>query len=116
MGCVAGLWVGGLSMVFGIGCFPFWIGLDVSLFWEWFVHCWLGCFLRDARLLRFLVHVFRLGVSSVVSTHRTDMISLHSFPGDWHGQGQRDLAGGASRWTVGGGFWLHTDWGMSLYT
>ena len=47
--------------------------------------------------------VFRLGVSFVVSTHSTDVISLHSFPGDWHGQGQRVLAEGISRWTVVGG-------------
>ena len=31
------------------------------------------------------------------------MISLHSFSGDWHGQGQRVLGEGISRWIVVGG-------------
>ena len=52
--------------------------------------------------------VFRPGVSFVVSTHSTDVISLHSFPEVMHGQGQRILAGETSRWTVVGGFQLHT--------
>ena len=47
--------------------------------------------------------MFRLGVSFVVSTHSTNVISLHSFPGDWHGQGQRVLAEGILRWPVVGG-------------
>ena len=47
--------------------------------------------------------VFRLGVSVVVATHSTDVISLHSFLGAWHGQGQRVLARGIRRWTVVGG-------------
>ena len=47
--------------------------------------------------------VFKLGVSSVVSTHSTDMISFNSFPEDCHGPGQRVLAAGISRWTLVGG-------------
>ena len=50
----------------------------------------------------FWFFVFRLEVSSVVSTHSTDVISLLCFPRDWHGQGQRVLAGGISKWTVVG--------------
>ena len=51
----------------------------------------------------FWFDVFRLWVSLVVSTHSTDMICLLSFPGHWHWQGQRVLAGGIRRWTVVGG-------------
>ena len=60
-----------------------------------------GFYFWVARLRRFFGFVVsRLGVSFVFSTHSTDVISLHSFPGGWHGQGQRVLAEGISRWTV----------------
>ena len=59
----------------------------------------MGC--TSAEVFSFVV--FRLGVSFVVSTHSTDVISLHSFPWDWHGQGQMVSAEGTSRWTVVGG-------------
>ena len=48
----------GLSTVFGIGFFPFYIGLDVSLFSDLFLHCRLGDFSWAARLRRFLVRSF----------------------------------------------------------
>ena len=47
--------------------------------------------------------VFKLEVSYVVFTNSTDVISFNSLSGDWHGQGQRALAAGISRWTVVGG-------------
>ena len=84
--------------------FSFLDGLEVSLFCELFVHCRSGDFLMGCTSAEvFWFVVFRLGVSFVVSTHSTDVISLHNFPGDWHGQGQRVLAEGISRWTVVGG-------------
>ena len=53
--------------------------------------------------------VFRLGVSSVVSTHSTGAYTYHHVRVVYgHGQGQRVLAGGTLRWTVVGGFRLHT--------
>ena len=71
---------GGLSTVFGIGCLPFYIGLDVSLFYELFVHCRLGDFLVGCTSAEvFPSDVFRLWVSFVVSTHSTDVICLLSF-------------------------------------
>ena len=61
--------------------------------------------------------VFRLGVSLVVSTHSTGVCCYHYVKVVYgHGQGQRVLAGGASGWTVVGGFWLHTEKGKSLCT
>ena len=87
---------------FGIGGFLL-AGLDVSLFSLLFTvgsgFLLMGCMSVEV----FWFVVFRLGVSFVVSTHSTDVISLHSIPGDWHGQGQRVLAEGISRWTVVGG-------------
>ena len=48
--------------------------------------------------------VFRLGVSSVVSTHSTGVCFYHYVKVVYgHGQGQRVLAEGASKWTVVGG-------------
>ena len=53
--------------------------------------------------------VFRAEVSSVVSTHSTGVCFYHHVKVVYGlGQGQRVLAGGASGWTVVGGFWLHT--------
>ena len=79
------------------------VGLEVSLssllFTVGLVFLLMMC--TSAEVFWFVV--FRLGVSFVVSTHSTDVISLLSFPGDWHGQGQRVLAEGISRWTVVGG-------------
>ena len=78
-------------------------GLDVSwsflLFTVGLGFLLMGC--TSAKVFWFVV--FRLGVSSVVSTHSTNVISLHCFPGDWHGQSQRVLAEGIWRWTVVGG-------------
>ena len=75
-------------------------GLEVSFLFS-FVHCRVGVFTYGLHVGgRFCFVVFRLVVSFVVSTHSTDVISLHSFPGDWHGQGQRVLAEGISRCIV----------------
>ena len=53
--------------------------------------------------------VFRLGVSSVVSTHSTGVYFYHYVKVVYgHGQGQRVLAGRASGWTVVGNLSLHT--------
>ena len=84
--------------------FSFLDGLEVSLFCELFVHWRLGDFLMGCTSAEvFWFVVFRLGVSFVVSTHSTDVICLLSFPGHWHGQGQRVLTEGISRSTVVGG-------------
>ena len=73
-------------------------GLEVSLFCEMFVPCRLGdCLMGCTSAEGFRFDVFRLWVSLVVSTHSTDVICLLSFPGHWHGQGQRVLAGGIQR-------------------
>ena len=64
----------------------------------------MGCMSAEV----FWFDVFRLWVSLVVSTHSTDVICLLSFPGHWHGQGQRVLAGGIQGWTVVRGFRQHT--------
>ena len=48
--------------------------------------------------------VFRLGISSVVSTHSTGVSCYHYVKVVYgHGQGQRVLAEGVSGWTVVGG-------------
>ena len=58
-------------------------GLDVSLFTLLFTFglgfLLMGC--TSAEVSWFIV--LRLGVSFVVSTHGTNVISVHSFPGDW---------------------------------
>ena len=53
---------------------------------------------------------FRLGVSVIVSTRRTDGIFLHSLPVVTHGQGESVLVGETLRWTVVGGFQPQTYW------
>ena len=95
-------WHNEILYQFGIGG-SLLAGLEVSLssllFTVGLVFLLTGC--TSVEVFWFVV--LRLGVSSIVSTHSTDVISLLCFPGDWHGQGQRVLARGISRWTVVGG-------------
>ena len=78
--------------------FSFLDGLEVSLFCELFFSLSAGGFSYGLHVCGgFWFDVFRLWVSLVVSTHSTDLICLLSFPGHWHGQGQRVLAGGIRR-------------------
>ena len=81
--------------------------------WKFSSSCFANClftfwpvdYLMDGTSAEvFWLDVFRLWISLLVSTHSTDVICLLSFPGYWHGQGQRDLAGGIRGWTVVGGF------------
>ena len=76
---ISGSLLAGLDV--SLSCLLFTVGLGFLL---------MGCTSAEG----FWFVVFRFGVSFVVSTHSTDVISLHSFPGDWHGHGQWVLAEG----------------------
>ena len=102
MGCVVGLNVGCLRFLVYVVFLSRWS----SSFLVLRIVCSLstGGFSYGLHVCRgFWFDVFRFWVSLVVSTHSTDVICLLSFPGHWHGQGQRVLAGGIRRWPVVGG-------------